>query len=106
MASKEFFVKWKQNAIIVTEYLTICSIRSPADPASHDARSAPHAPTKLPFRLIWGYLVIVEGSIAKLQKLNFLVDNGARPSIVDRKIAQNLGLAEQAARVNLSNKTI
>jgi len=79
---------------------------SPVDPASHDARPVPHAPTKLPFRLTWGYLVIVEGSIGNLQKLNFLVDTGACPSIVDRKIAQNLGLAEQAARVNLSNKTI
>jgi Aspartyl protease len=82
------------------------TITSPADPASHDARSAPHDPTKLPFRLTWGYLVIVEGSIGNLQKLNFLVDTGACPSIVDRNIAQNLGLPEQSARVNLSNKTI
>jgi hypothetical protein len=56
--------------------------------------------------LSWGYLVTVEGSIGSLKKLNFLVDTGACPSIVDQKITHNLGLPEQPARINLSNKTI
>jgi len=51
-------------------------------------------------------LVIVEGSIGNVQKLNFLVDTGAYPSVVDQKIAHNLGLAEQPGRVNLSNKSV
>jgi hypothetical protein len=44
--------------------------------------------------LQWGYLVIVEGSIGNLGKLNFVVDSGAYPSVVDQKIAHGLGLAE------------
>jgi predicted aspartyl protease len=63
-------------------------------------------PVKLPIRLFWNYLVIVEGSIGNIQKLHFLVDTGVYPSIVDRKIAGNLGLAEQPARLNLANKSI
>ena len=61
---------------------------------------------KLPIRLYWGYLVIVEGSIGNLQKLSFLVDTGAYPSVIDQKIAHDLGLAEQPGRVNLSNTSV
>jgi predicted aspartyl protease len=61
---------------------------------------------KLPIRLVWNYMVIVEGSIGNVQKLHFLVDTGAYPSIVDQKIAHDLGLAEQPARVNLANKSV
>lgn len=61
---------------------------------------------KLPIRLYWGYMVIIEGSISNFQKLNFLVDTGAYPSVVDQKIAGALGLAEQPARVNVSNQTV
>lgn len=76
---------------------------NPAVPETH----APAQPlTKLPFRLRWGYLVIVEGSIGHLQKLNFLVDTGASPSVIDQKISHDLGLTEQRARVTLSTKSV
>jgi predicted aspartyl protease len=64
------------------------------------------AQTKFSFQLHWGYLVIVEGSIGNVQKLHFLVDTGAYPSVVDQKIAHTLGLAEQPARVTLSNSSV
>ena len=76
------------------------------EPSGSPVRPVAHAPTTLPFRLTWSYLVVVEGSIGKLQKLNFLVDTGAYPSIIDQKIAHNLGLTEQPGRVNLSNKSV
>ena len=75
-------------------------------PTGKEPPSQRHALAKLPFRLQWGYLVIVEGSIGNLGKLNFLVDTGAYPSVVDQKIAHGLDLAEQSGRVTLSNKSI
>ena len=87
-------LSWSQPAI------------APADPVATEAEPLAHVTVKLPIRLFWGYLVIVEGSIGNTQKLHFLVDTGAYPSAVDQKIAHNLGLAEQPARVNLSNKTV
>ena len=82
------------------------AITAPADPALQGAHSSAHLLIKLPIRLYWGYLVVVEGSIGNIQKLNFLVDTGAYPSVVDQKIACSLGLAEQPGRVNLSNKSV
>jgi len=79
---------------------------APAYPAVPGTQSLTQVPVKLPIRLYWGYLVIVEGSIGNVQKLSFLVDTGAYPSVVDQKIAHNLGLAEQPGRVNLSNKSV
>src|SRR5207244_6830473 len=79
---------------------------APADPSVPVTQSLADVPVKLPIRLYWGYLVVAEGSIGNVQKLNFLVDTGAYPSVVDQKIAHHLGLAEQPGRVNLSNKSV
>jgi predicted aspartyl protease len=79
---------------------------APANPAVPETESMAHVPVKVPIRLYWGYLVVVEGSIGNVQKLNFLVDTGAYPSVIDQKIVHRLGLAEQPGRVNLSNKSV
>jgi hypothetical protein len=63
-------------------------------------------PVKLAIRLYGDYLVIAEGSISNVHKLNFLLDAGACPSIVDQKIARDLKLAEQPSRVNLWSKSV
>jgi hypothetical protein len=97
--------------LLPTSLLLILSVSFPGRNSSQTSRHLVESPghrlpIALPFHLSWGYLVVVEGSIGKLKKVNFLVDTGACPSIVDQKIAHNLGLAEQPARVNLSNKAI
>jgi len=50
---------------------------------------------RLPVRVYQGYLVIVEVAIGDGHRLNFLVDTGAFPSVVDQKIAHDLRLTEQ-----------
>jgi len=84
---------WSQTAIV-------------ADLPAPETKLPTHIPVKIPIRLYWGYLIIVEGSIGNVHKLNFLVDTGAYPSVVDQTIAHDLGLAEQPSRVNLSNKSV
>ena len=79
---------------------------SPPDHEIQEKHSLASAPVKLPIHLHWGYLVIVEGSIGNVQKLHFLIDTGANPSVVDQKIAHSLGLAENPARVTLSNSSV
>jgi len=76
------------------------------DRGKREAESPSHVSVKLPVRLYGGYLVIAEGAIGNIHKLNFLVDTGACPSVVDQKIAHALKLAEQPERVNLWNKSV
>jgi hypothetical protein len=77
----------------------------PISPDPPETHSLTKGQVKLPIRLHWGYLVVVEGYIGS-QRLNFLIDTGAYPSVVDEKIAHDLGLAGQPSRVNLSNKSV
>jgi len=70
------------------------------------AEPTAHILVRLPVRLYWNYLVVVEGSIGNLPKRSFLVDTGAYPSVIDEKIAMRLGLAGQPRKVNLSDKTV
>jgi predicted aspartyl protease len=46
------------------------------------------------FNLYHDYLIVAQGSAGPLKNLNFLVDTGANPSILDRRLAQRLRLDE------------
>jgi hypothetical protein len=54
---------------------------------------------ELPIQLYRDYVVVVEGSIGNLEKLAFIVDTGAYPSVIDQKIAIALGLEERDGEV-------
>lgn len=49
-------------------------------------------PSQVAFRLRNNFLVVVNGSIGPMQDLGFLVDTGATQSVVDREIAEKLGV--------------
>lgn len=49
--------------------------------------------TEIPFKLSQDYLIVAQGSIGGLEKLNFMIDSGAIPSMIDQRIAKKLGLA-------------
>jgi predicted aspartyl protease len=48
----------------------------------------------LRFDLYRGYLVVARGSVGPIKGLNFLVDTGTSPAVLDRKVAQRLHLEE------------
>jgi predicted aspartyl protease len=104
------FVLWNCLLLTVTtSFVDLGWARTPS--SSNDAGTQPSQSTsqvsvRLPVRLYGGYLVIAEGAIGTVHKLNFLVDTGACPSVVDQKIARDLKLAEQPERVNLWNKSV
>ena len=42
-----------------------------------------NARNEVPFKLYRGYVIVVRGSIGNLKNLNFLIDTGAVPSVLD-----------------------
>lgn len=54
---------------------------------------------EMPFELVAGYLVVVDGSIGPLHGLKFALDTGATHSAVSNRIADQLGLERLTGRV-------
>jgi predicted aspartyl protease len=70
------------------------------------AVASPEAPNDLRFELYLGYTIVVKGSMGELQKLNFIIDTGAVPSIVDARVARKLGLEGVAASVSVFSREV
>jgi hypothetical protein len=61
---------------------------------------------ELPIQLYRDYLVVVEGSIGNMEKLTFIIDTGACPSMIDQRIVTALGLGERDGKVALVNQSV
>ena len=72
------------------------------------ARGLPSADrgAELPFALYGGYTIVARGSIAGLKHLNFIIDTGAVPSVVDLRVARKLGLQGEIEPVSLFSQTV
>jgi predicted aspartyl protease len=75
---------------LVAKSLTILSVA--LEPV---ARGTGGGPTTVGFDLYRGYVIVVRGSAGPLKDLNFLLDTGASPTVLDRRLAQKLYLDEQ-----------
>jgi predicted aspartyl protease len=51
------------------------------------------------FDLYSNYLIVGRGSAGPLKGLNFVLDTGASPTVLDRRLAQKLGLQEFPAKI-------
>jgi hypothetical protein len=60
----------------------------------------------LPFKLYRGYTIVVRASVGRLEKLNFIVDTGAVPSVIDKRIAGKLRLVGKADQLLVFSATL
>jgi predicted aspartyl protease len=66
-----------------------------------EERAALHARPEIPFKLYQDYLIVVQGSLGTLERLNLLIDTGANVTVIDRRIARMLGLKGQEHKLAL-----
>jgi predicted aspartyl protease len=50
------------------------------------------ARAELPFNILGGFLIVVEGRIGTLSKLKFILDTGTTQTVVDKRVARKLGV--------------
>lgn len=67
---------------------------------------ASESTNEVPFKLYRGYAIVVRGSIGNVKNLNFLIDTGTVPSVLDRRIAQKLHLTGTAEALSVFTKTM
>ena len=70
------------------------------------ARAAGQKQPEVPFRLIDGWAVVVQGTLGGMPNRTMLVDTGAVPSAISRKAAKALGLLGSAEQVSVMNRAI
>jgi hypothetical protein len=63
---------------------------TPPVPNLHLSGATSHI--EIPFKLYRDYLIVVQGSLGGREALNFLIDTGVNPTVIDSRIAKKLGL--------------
>jgi hypothetical protein len=63
------------------------------------ARGYGNQPDTVHFDLYRDYLIVVRGSAGPLKGLNFLLDTGASPTVLDRRVAEKLHLDQLPASI-------
>jgi len=61
---------------------------------------------EITFKLYRGYTIIVQGSIGALRNCNLLIDTGAVPSVLDRRVAKKLRLVGRPDEVSVFSQSI
>jgi predicted aspartyl protease len=64
------------------------------------------APTGIPFELLHGFLIAIEGRIGPLSHLKFILDTGVTRTVLDRKVAERLHLVCQPRKVLNYNRSV
>ena len=59
-----------------------------------------------PIEVYGGYLIVAKVEVANLKGLRFLVDTGASDTVIDRRVAERLGVASQPAKLINFDKTL
>jgi predicted aspartyl protease len=59
----------------------------------------PSVSPTMPFELVAGFLVVVNGEIGNQDGLKFILDTGATYSLIDRRVADRLGLRRRSGEV-------
>jgi predicted aspartyl protease len=60
----------------------------------------------LPLKLYGGCTIVVQGSIGRLQKRNFIIDTGAVPTVVDQRVAHALHLSGSSELLTVFSRQV
>ena len=68
--------------------------------------TAAQQPGQVPFRLIDGWAIVLDGTLGGIPHKTMLIDTGAVPSAINIKLAKQLGLTGSHSELSLMNRSI
>jgi predicted aspartyl protease len=63
-------------------------------------------PVETPFRLLDGWAILAEGTLGGITGQKMLIDTGAVPSAINRRVAKRLGLTGPSAEMSVMNGAV
>jgi len=75
----------------------------PSREPTHEAGPGHH---EIPFQTYRSYLIVVQGPLGDTQRLNFIIDTGTDPSVIDSRIAQKLHMVGEVGRLAVHNQIV
>lgn len=67
---------------------------------------AAQEPTAVPFHLIDGWAIVLEGTLAGIPNCRMMIDTGAVPSAINGKFVKQLGLVGSVLRLSVMNRSV
>jgi len=77
-----------------------------AEPIREHKHETPAGQCELPFRTYRDYLVVVQGSLGGKLRRNLIIDTGTDPSVIDRRVAQELHMAGAAGTLAVHDRVV
>jgi predicted aspartyl protease len=95
--NSDFTISVQDNADLPMELLVAPSLAE----ETPIAVGATDRTEELPIKLYRNYVIVARGSIGNIKDVNFVIDTGAVPSVLDRRIAQRLHLTGSVERLSV-----
>ena len=80
--------------------------QTPPQPSGESSYEVSTGHYEIPFQTYRDYLIVVQGSLGDTRQLNFIIDTGTNPSVVDSRIAQKLHMAGVGAKLGVHNQVV
>jgi predicted aspartyl protease len=77
-----------------------------AEPIREHKHETPAGQCELSFRTYRDYLVVVQGSLGGKLRRNLIIDTGTDPSVIDRRVAQELHMAGAAGTLAVHDRVV
>jgi hypothetical protein len=98
-----------QGSLLLSFALTLATSgfsQTSATPGSESTHEASPGGHEIPFRTYRDYLIVVQGSLGDTQGLNFIIDTGTDPSLIDSRIAEKLHMVGVVAELAVHDQVV
>ena len=80
--------------------------QSPAAPGVETTHAVSIGGDEIPFEIYRKHLIVAQGSLGGIQRLNFVIDTGTDPSVIDCRIAKKLHMAGVGGTLGVHDRVV